>query len=76
MTTFENLKELLNDVVGADASTTAESRFVDNLNCDSLDVLNIINEVEERFNVSIQGDETTYLTVGDLLKAINKAETE
>ena len=52
---------------------TADSKFVDDLGADSLDVLEIIMSIEDEFNIKIptNGAENI-VTVGDAFEAIKK----
>ncbi|GIW87318.1 MAG: meromycolate extension acyl carrier protein [Isosphaeraceae bacterium] len=52
----------------------AESRFVEDLGVDSLDLVALVLEVQERFGVTIDEDQIGSLrTVGDLLRLISEA---
>ena len=51
---FEKLKEIIADVLNTDpASITPETRFVDDLGADSLDVFQIIMGIENYFEITI-----------------------
>lgn len=49
-----------------------ETSFKEDLEADSLDVFEIINEIEDQFDVTIDTDENMN-TVGDLVQFIAKA---
>lgn len=72
---FEKLREIIADVLNMDKeSIKAETTFKDDLGADSLDVFQIIMEIEEEFKVSIDNEEAEkIITVGDAAEAIKKA---
>ena len=72
------LAEIVNDVVGIEpAQVTPEKNFVDDLDIDSLSMVEIIYACEEAFNVSIPDDDAKNLkTVGDAVSFIEKAQAK
>ena len=53
---------------------TADSKFVDDLGADSLDVLEIIMGIEDEFGIEIPTDQAeSIVTVGDAYKKIKEA---
>ena len=53
---------------------TADSKFVDDLGADSLDVLEIIMGIEDEFGIEIQTDQAeSIVTVGDAYEKIKEA---
>ena len=72
MSTFEKVKKNVCDKLGVDESKVTETAsFVNDLGADSLDVVEVVMEVEKEFNVTIPDDEATNLaTVGDAVKYI------
>lgn len=53
---------------------TADSKFVDDLGADSLDVLEIIMGIEDEFGIEIPTDQTeSIVTVGDAYEKIKEA---
>ncbi len=53
---------------------TADSKFVDDLGADSLDVLEIIMEIEDEFGIEIPTDQAeSIVTVGDAYEKIKEA---
>lgn len=54
--------------------TTADSKFVDDLGADSLDVLEIIMGIEDEFGIEIPTDQAeSIVTVGDAYEKIKEA---
>ncbi len=72
---FEKLRDIIADVLNMDKeSIKPETTFKDDLGADSLDVFQIIMEIEEEFKVSIDNEEAEkIITVGDAADAIKKA---
>lgn len=72
---FERLAKAIADVLDIDEKTiTQDSKFVDDLGADSLDILEIIMGIEEEFGIKIPTDSTENIaTVGDAFEAIKKA---
>ena len=71
---FENFRDIIAGVLSIDGEEiTTESSFVEDLGCDSLDIVEIIMGVEDEFDIKIP-DETveTIVTVGDALEEIRK----
>jgi acyl carrier protein len=71
---LERLISAIADVLDMDESKiTADSKFVDDLGADSLDVLEIIMGIEEEFKIQIPTEATeNIVTVGDAFEAIKK----
>jgi acyl carrier protein len=67
--------EIVAEQMGADKeSITRETRFVDDLNADSLDTVELVMEFEDEFETSIPDEEAEkILTVGDAIRFISKA---
>ena len=64
--------KIIADQMGMDASELTEDLTFDDINADSLDVFQIIMEIEEVFDMEFDGDETDNLkTLGDLLNYLN-----
>lgn len=72
---LENLIEAISDVLEIDKDKiTAESSFEDDLGADSLDVMEIIMNLEEKFNIKIPVEAASNIkTVGDAAAEIEKA---
>ena len=69
---FEKICELLADKFDADASSmTMETSIKDDLNADSLDVVELMMDLEEQFGITISDEEAMKLsTIGDIVKYI------
>ena len=70
---FEKICELLADKFDADASTmTMDTSIKDDLNADSLDVVELMMDLEEQFGITISDEEAIKLsTIGDIVKYID-----
>lgn len=71
---FEMLQDIIADVLSVDkAGITRETKFVDDLGADSLDVFQIIMGIEEQLNIEVDtAAAENIVTVGDaadLIKA-------
>ena len=71
------LAELITDETGIDASEVAlEKSFTDDLDIDSISMMTIVVNAEEKFDVKIPDDEVKNLvTVGDAVNFIVKAQS-
>ncbi|GAC1322933.1 MAG: acyl carrier protein [Mycobacteriales bacterium] len=69
------LAEILNEVAGVSADAVVPSAsFTDDLDVDSLSMVEVVVAAEERFGVSIPDDDVAGLaTVGDAVSYIAKA---
>lgn len=72
---FEKLKEIIADVLNVNADEiTMETKFVDDLGADSLDIFQIIMGIEEAFDIEIDNDDAEKIvTVGDAVEQIKNA---
>lgn len=72
---FERLASAIADVLDIEQDTiTPDSKFVEDLGADSLDILEIIMGIEEEFGIKIPTESTeNVVTVGDAFEAIKKA---
>ena len=76
---LERLIEAVADVLDIEISEISEeSRFVEDLGADSLDVMEIIMNLEKEFNIKIDMEEASQdiKTVGDAAQKIEKAINE
>ncbi len=74
MSTFEELKAIIASKLDVPEDKIAESsHFVDDLGADSLDLADLVMEIEEKFNINFDAsDQNTdnFTTVGDVVKSI------
>ena len=72
---LEKLKKIIADVLNVDENEINENtKFVDDLGADSLDVFQIIMGIEEEFDIEIATDDAeSIVTVGDAIEKINQA---
>ena len=64
---FEKIREIIASQLGKDeAEITLETNVKDDLDADSLDVFQIINDIEDEFEVSIE-DPESIVTVKDIV---------
>lgn len=72
---FEKLKKIIVEVLNVDGSEiTMDTKFVDDLGADSLDIYQILMGVEEEFDVEIDVDNAEQIvTVADAVKQIKDA---
>ena len=73
---FEKIQEIIADVLNIDVQEiNADSKFVDDLGADSLDIFQIIMGIEETFDIEIDNDEADKIsTVGDAVEQIKSAK--
>ncbi|MBM3700181.1 MAG: acyl carrier protein [Actinobacteria bacterium] len=73
MENFDKLKEILIDVLGVkDEDIKAESKFVDDLGADSLDLVELIMSFEDKFSIEISDEDAEKIvTVKDALDYID-----
>ena len=69
---FEKIQEIIADVLNIEVDEIKlESRFVDDLGADSLDIFQIIMGIEEIFDIEIDNSETEKIsTVKDAVEQI------
>lgn len=69
---FEKIKEIIADVLNIDVyEIKPDSKFVDDLGADSLDIFQIIMGIEETFDIEINNsDADIIVTVSDAVEQI------
>ena len=72
---FEKLQTIIADILNIDAADiTPESKFVDDLGADSLDIAQIMMGIEDEFGVEIPSETAEKIvTVGDAVEQIKHA---
>jgi acyl carrier protein len=70
METLKTLSEIVNDYKGEAVSVTADTTF-EELGFDSLDKVDLMMQVEEKFGVTL-GDDVAVATVGELAAKIDE----
>lgn len=74
---FEKLQEIIQEVLNCDKDEieiTMDSKFIDDLGADSLDVYQIIMGIEEEFDIEIPDDVVEHIeSVGDAVEQIKNA---
>ncbi len=75
---FEKVCELLADKFDADASTmTMDTKVKEDLNADSLDIVELMMDLEENFGITIPDEEATEMsTIGDIVKYMEAHEAD
>ena len=76
MITAEKIKELIAKQLNKPvAEITEEKEVVKDLGADSLDVVEMLMNLEEEFDISVPESEAVKIkTVGDIIKLINKKQ--
>ena len=70
---FEKIKEIVVDQLGVnDEDVKLETNFVEDLDADSLDLFQVIMEIEDAFNVKVENVENIK-TVADAVSFIESA---
>ncbi|MBZ7985222.1 acyl carrier protein [Campylobacter sp. Cr9] len=72
MSIFEDVKKVIVEELGADeASITPDAKIIEDLGADSLDVVELIMALEEKFDISIPDEDGQKIaTVDDIVKYI------
>lgn len=72
---LEKLRKIITEVLNVDESEiTLDTKFIDDLGADSLDVYQIIMGVEEEFDIEIDADNAeSIVTVADAIEQIKIA---
>ena len=75
---FEKIQEIIADKLSIDAEEiTLESSFIDDLNADSLDIVELIMALEDELDVEIPDEEVEgFKTVGDVVTYLKTQQEE
>ncbi len=78
MANIDKIKDIIVDKLGIDEEkVTREASFKDDLGADSLDIAELVMELEDEFDMEIPDEEAEKInTVGDALNFIDKIEKE
>lgn len=71
MAVFEKVQEIIVEELGKDAEEVTLNTTFDDLDADSLDVFQVISEIEDAFNIQIETEEGLN-TVGDLVAYVEE----
>lgn len=76
MASFDKVKDIIVDRLGVDAEkVTPEASFKDDLGADSLDIAELVMELEDEFDMEIPDEDAEKInTVGDAVKYIESLE--
>ncbi|EMH00139.1 acyl carrier protein [Helicobacter pylori GAM210Bi] len=71
---FETIRVVIAEQLGIDVSqVTPEAKFVEDLGVDSLDIVELIMALEERFGIEISDEQAEKIVnVGDVMRYIEK----
>ena len=71
---FQKLKSIVVEQLGVnDENVTMEATFVDDLAADSLDIVELVMNIEEEFDLEIpDSDAEKIVTIGDVVKYIEE----
>ena len=75
---FEKLKQIVAEILSVDPrERREETNFIDDLCADSLDLYQIIQEIEETFEIEIPEEKAEKIrTVGEAVELIRKTRNE
>ncbi|MFC1683239.1 acyl carrier protein [Candidatus Zixiibacteriota bacterium] len=78
MSVEAKVKEIIVEQLGVDASQVNEkASFVDDLGADSLDTVELVMALEEKFDIEIPDEDAEKITtVGDAIEYLKKNEKE
>ncbi|MDO4669944.1 MAG: acyl carrier protein [Aerococcus sp.] len=72
MSTFEKIQAMISEQLDMElTSITEDTNLLEDLDADSLDLFQIINDIEDEFGVTIDEDETSIVTVRDLVNYVD-----
>ena len=71
MAVFEKVQEIIVEELGKDAEEVEVETTFDELDADSLDVFQVISEIEDEFDIQIETEEGLN-TVGDLVAYVEE----
>lgn len=66
MPVFEKIQEIIAEELGKDVEEVQVETSFEDLDADSLDIFQVISEIEDEFDISIEAEDSLK-TVGDLV---------
>lgn len=71
---LEKIQNIISEVLNIEKDVISEeTRFIEDLGADSLDIFQIVMGIEEEFNIEIDDEDIEKIkTVGDVIKEIKK----
>ncbi len=74
MSNFDRIREIISKQLDVEAAAiTMEAKLVDDLKADSLDVVELIMDLEQEFDIEIPDEELPKVrTVGDIVEYVEK----
>lgn len=71
---FEKVKDIVSNILGVETEDiTMESSFMDDLGADSLDVVELIMDLQDEFSLEIPDEDAEKIhTVGDVVEYIKE----
>ena len=74
MSLFDEVKEIVVEQLSVESEeVTEDASFIDDLGADSLDIVELVMALEEKFNLSISDDDAEKLkTLNDVVKYIDE----
>ncbi len=75
---FEKIQEIIADKLSVDPETiTLEASFIDDLNADSLDIVELIMALEDELEMEIPDEDVeNFKTVGDVVNYVKEHHEE
>lgn len=71
MAVFDKVQDIIVEELGKEAEEVTLETTFDELDADSLDVFQVISEIEDEFDIQIESEEGLN-TVGDLVKFVEE----
>ena len=70
---FEELKKVLKEDFFVEEEITPQSRFIEDLGLDSLLVMQLLLQLEEKYDITLDGEEIEEIeTIADAVKLLEK----
>ena len=75
---FEKLKEIIVEQLGVDDNlVTMDATFVEDLSADSLDIVELVMDIEDKFEIDIpDSDAEKIVTVSDVVEYVKSKKEE